>query len=55
MDMEEAAGINCSFTIITMFKPSFPRRRESNLSENGCPTMNLGYDELNKKTVTIMG
>ncbi len=25
--------------------PSFPRRRESNFTQNGCPTENLGHDE----------
>jgi len=33
-----------SLIIVFIFRPSFPRRRESNVSENGCPTKNLGHD-----------
>jgi hypothetical protein len=28
-----------------MFNSSFPRRRESNLTPNGCPIKDFGHDE----------
>jgi len=36
-------GVN-SLIIVRTFLRSFPRRRESDLTKNGCPTEELGHD-----------
>ncbi len=44
-----------SLIIVRTFLRSFQRRRESNLTKNGCPTEDLGHDGLRIESVnTIM-
>jgi hypothetical protein len=43
-----------SLTIVRTFLRSFPRRRGSNLAENGCPTEDLGHDGLRIESVNTI-